>query len=146
MRIADESLPAGLMLHAFAHTEGAFPRPLEGKILVIQGLEATVFRGSPRAQACLSKGAEFTVLDDSGVPVQLAEEDQRRLESLRGLRDPSMAPSTQAPPPPPARARLSELPEAGGVLVDLLVQVLKCGTAPCMASCRRWIATNRPTA
>ena len=31
MRIADESLPAGLMLHAFARAEGAFPRPLEGK-------------------------------------------------------------------------------------------------------------------
>ena len=30
MCIADESLPAGLMLHAFARTEGAFPRSLEG--------------------------------------------------------------------------------------------------------------------
>ena len=29
MHIADESLPAGLMLHAFARAEGAFPRRLE---------------------------------------------------------------------------------------------------------------------
>ena len=40
MRIADESLPAGLMLHAFARTEGAFPRMVEGRVLLIKGLEA----------------------------------------------------------------------------------------------------------
>ena len=72
MRIADESLPAGLMLHAFARAEGAFPRPLEGKVLLIKGLEATVFGGSPRAQACLSKGAEIIVLSDDGSTVRLS--------------------------------------------------------------------------
>lgn len=127
MRIADESLPAGLMLHAFARTEEAFPCPLEGKVLVIKGLEATVFRGSPRAQACLSKGAEIIVLPDDGSTVQLSEEDRRRIEALGSLRIPGTAPPPQAPPPPPAVRRLSELPEAGGVLVDLAVQVLKPG-------------------
>ena len=72
------------------------------------------------------------MLSDDGSTVRLTEEDQRRLESLRRLRDPSMAPSTQAPPPPPARARLSELPEAGGALVDLVVQVLKAGRSGVM--------------
>ena len=107
MHIADESLPAGLMLHAFARTEGAFPRPLEGKVLLIKDLEATVFRGSPRAQACLSKGTEIIVLSDDGSTVRLSEEDRRRIEALRSLRISAMAPPPQAPPPPPAVRRLS---------------------------------------
>ena len=127
MHIADESLPAGLMLHAFARAESSFPRPLEGKVLLIKGLEATVFRGSPRAQACLSKGAEIIVLSDDGSTVQLTEDVRRRIEALGSLRVSAMGPPPQAPLPPPAARRLFELPEAGGMLVDLVVQVLKPG-------------------
>ena len=53
-----------------ARTEGAFPCSLEGRILVIKGLEAIVFRCSPRAQACLSKNAEIIDLPND---VQLTE-------------------------------------------------------------------------
>ena len=47
--------------------------------------------------------------------------------SLGSLGMPAAPPLTQAPPPPPAVRRLSELPDGGGVLVELVVQVLKPG-------------------
>ena len=144
VRLADQSLPNGLMLHIFARTKDTFPlgHRLEGSILRIVNLESTVFRGEPRAQARLSRDADIVAFD--GVPgapllptprrlLLLSKDERELIERLRlasghpAQPQPQPQPPVVIDPPPVLVSRLAQLPEAGGGHVDLVVQVLKAG-------------------